>query len=104
MEIARTAFAADGLDLPVREIARRAGMGVATVYRHFPSRQDLLSAVLAEQVTRCGEEMWAALADPDSRRALRGAIVRFGERQVCDRGLNEALLGSHAAGAAFAER
>jgi AcrR family transcriptional regulator len=102
--IARAAFAADGLDLPVREIARRAGMGVATVYRHFPSRQDLISAVLAEEVTRCEEEMRAALADPDSGRALRGTIQRFGERQVRDRGLNEALLGSHAAGAAFAEQ
>jgi AcrR family transcriptional regulator len=104
VEVARAAFAADGLDLPVREIARRAGMGVATVYRHFPSRQDLISAVLAEQVTRCEEEMQAALADPDSRRALRGTMLRFGERQVRDRGLNEALLGSHAAGAAFAEQ
>ncbi|GII30649.1 TetR family transcriptional regulator [Planotetraspora mira] len=104
VEVARAAFAADGLDLPVREIARRAGMGVATIYRHFPSRQDLISAVLAEQVARCGEEMRAALADPDSRRALRGTIVRFGERQVHDRGLNEALLGSHASGAAFAEQ
>jgi AcrR family transcriptional regulator len=104
MEVARTAFAADGLDLPVREIARRAGMGVATVYRHFPSRQDLVSAVLAEQVARCEEEMRAALADPDPRRALRGAIIGFGERQVRDRGLNQALLGSHAAGAAFAGR
>jgi hypothetical protein len=45
-----------------------------------------------------------ALADPDSRRALRGIIVRFGELQVHDRGLNEALLGSHAAAAAFAEQ
>jgi AcrR family transcriptional regulator len=104
VEVARAAFAADGLDLPVREIARRAGMGVATVYRHFPSRQDLISAVLADQVARCDEEMRAALADPDSRRALRGTIVRFGERQVSDRGLNEALLGSHAAGAAFADQ
>jgi hypothetical protein len=60
--------------------------------------------VLAEQVTRCEEEMQAALADSDSRRALRGTILRFGERQVHDRGLNEALLGSHAAGAAFAEQ
>jgi AcrR family transcriptional regulator len=104
LEVARAAFAADGLDLPVREIARRAGMGVATVYRHFPSRQDLISAVLAEQVARCGEEMQAALAHPDSGRALRGTILRFGERQVNDRGLNEALLGSHVAGAAFAEQ
>ena len=104
VEVARTALAADGLDLPVREIARRAGMGVATVYRHFPSRQDLISAVLAEQVARCAEEMRTALADPDSRRALRDTIIRFGERQVRDRGLNEALLGSHAAGAAFADQ
>jgi AcrR family transcriptional regulator len=101
-EVARAAFAADGLDLPVREIARRAGIGVATLYRHFPSRQDLIAAVLTEQVTRCEEEMRAALADPDAGRALRGTILRFGEQQVRDRGLNEALLGSHAAGAAFA--
>ncbi|MGH3381243.1 MAG: TetR/AcrR family transcriptional regulator [Actinoallomurus sp.] len=101
MEVARAAFAADGLELPVREVARRAGIGVATVYRHFPSRQDLIAAVLTEQVARCEEEMRAALADPDSGRALRGTILRFGERQVRDRGLNEALLGSHAAGAAF---
>ncbi|GAA4571603.1 TetR/AcrR family transcriptional regulator [Planotetraspora kaengkrachanensis] len=104
MEVARAAFAADGLDLPVREIARRAGMGTATVHRHFPSRADLIAAVLAEQVTRCEEEMRAALADPDPRRALRGTILRFAERQVRDRGLNEALLGSHAAGTAFAEK
>lgn len=103
-EVARAAFAADGLDLPMREIARRAGMGVATIYRHFPARQDLLAAVLAEQVARCDEEMRAALADPDSRRALGDTIRRFGERQVLDRGLNEALLGTHAAGAAFAEQ
>jgi AcrR family transcriptional regulator len=104
LTVARAAFAADGLDLPMREIARRAGMGVATLYRHFPARPDLISAVLTEQVARCGETMQTALADPDSRRALRGAIERFGQQQVRDRGLNEALLGSHAAGAAFAEQ
>jgi AcrR family transcriptional regulator len=99
--VAREAFAAEGLDLPMREIARRAGMGVATVYRHFPSREDLIAAVLVEQVERCEEEMQAALADPDSRRALRDTILRFAERQVSDRGLNEALLGPHTA---FAEQ
>lgn len=101
---ARSAFAADGLDLPVREIARRLGLGVATIYRHFPSRQDLVAAVLADEVARCGDEMRAALADADAGRALRSTILRFGERQARDRGLNEALLGSHAAGAAFADQ
>jgi AcrR family transcriptional regulator len=101
---ARAAFASDGLDLPMRDLARRLDLGVATIYRHFPSRQDLVSAVLVEEVVRCGQEMRAALADPDPSRALRGTIVRFGQRQVDDRGLNEALLGSHSAGAAFAEQ
>lgn len=104
LAVARAAFAADGLDLPMREIARRAGLGVATVYRHFPSRGELLDAVLAEEVARCEQEMRDALADPDPGRALHGVIVRFGERQAHDRGLNEALLGAHTAGAAFAEQ
>lgn len=102
--VARAAFAADGLELPMREIARRAGLGVATVYRHFPSRPDLIGAVLVEQVAACGAEMRAALDDPDPWRALRGTVHRFSERQVRHRGLNEVLLGSHAAGRAFAEQ
>ena len=102
--IARDAFAADGLELPMREIARRADLGVATLYRHFPARPDLIAAVLCEQVARCGAEMQAALQDPDPWHALSTTIRLFAERQVRDRGLNEALLGSHAAGLAFAEQ
>jgi AcrR family transcriptional regulator len=102
--VARAAFGTDGLELPMRDIARRAGLGVATVYRHFPSRPDLVDAVLAEQVAVCGAEMRAALADPDPWRALSGTMHRFAERQIRDRGLNEVLLGSHVAGLAFAEQ
>jgi AcrR family transcriptional regulator len=102
--VARAAFAADGLELPIREIARRAGLGVATVYRHFPARPELIAAVLADQVAACEAELRAALDDPDPWRALGVIVRRFGERQVQDRGLNEALLGSHAAGDAFAEQ
>ncbi|WP_432923929.1 TetR/AcrR family transcriptional regulator [Microbispora sp. CA-135349] len=86
------------LDLPVHEIARRAGLGVATVYRHFPSRQDLVGAVLSEQVAVCRAQMRAALDDPGPWRALRGTVHRFAEHQVRHRGLNEALLGSLRAG------
>jgi AcrR family transcriptional regulator len=102
--VARDGFAADGLDLPMREIARRAGMGVATLYRHFPARGDLVSAVLAEQVRSCSAETQAASADPDPWRAVEGTIRGFGERQIRDRGLNEALFGPHPAAAAFAEQ
>jgi AcrR family transcriptional regulator len=102
--VAHAAFATDGLELPMREIARRAGLGVATVYRHFPARPDLVGAVLAERVAACDAEMRAALDDPDPWRALSGTVHRFSERQVRDRGLNDVLLGSHAAGLAFGEQ
>jgi AcrR family transcriptional regulator len=101
--VARAAFADQGLDLPMREIARRAGLGIATVYRHFPTRTDLVAAALAEHVAACRADLRAALDEPDAWRALSGTIRRFAERQIRDRGLNEALFGSHPAAAAFAE-
>lgn len=59
--------------------------------------------MLAEQVAARDAEMRAALDDPDPWRAVR-TIHRFSERQVRDRGLNDVLLGSHAAGLAFGEQ
>ena len=101
MSAARSAFAEGGLEVPIREVARRSGVGVATVYRHFPTRADLLTAVLAERVAACAADMSRALADPDPWRALSDTITRFADRQIQDPGLNEALLGSHEAGLAF---
>ncbi|MGC4814420.1 TetR/AcrR family transcriptional regulator [Micromonospora sp. DT228] len=100
---ARETFAAVGLEAPMREVARRAGVGVATLYRHFPTRTELVAAVLAEQVAGCGVRMRAALDDPDPWRALSGVVLDFADRQVHDRALNEALLGSGEVGAAFQE-
>ncbi len=91
--VAHTAFARHGPDLPVREIARRAGLAPATVHRHFPSRDDLLAAVLAGQVERCEGQLRAALADPDSRRALTRTFHRFGEWRVEEPGLMGVLEG-----------
>ena len=103
LEVTHTAFAEKGLELPLREIARRAGLGVATIYRHFPQRDDLISAVLASEVATCRSEMQHALDNPDPGRALWAIVRRFAEQQLSNRGLNEALLGSHAAGIPFAE-
>ncbi|MGW4527114.1 TetR/AcrR family transcriptional regulator [Amycolatopsis sp. NPDC004378] len=91
--VAHTAFARHGPDLPVREIARRAGLAPATVHRHFPSRADLLAAVVAGQVDRCEHQLRAALADPDSRRALTRTFHRFGEWRLEEPGLLDVLTG-----------
>jgi AcrR family transcriptional regulator len=101
MAAARETFAAAGIEAPMREVARRAGIGVATLYRHFPTRTDLVTAVLAERVDACGEQMRRALDDPDPWRALSGTVQGFADRQIHDRALNEALLGSDNMGAAF---
>ncbi|HET7737450.1 MAG TPA: TetR/AcrR family transcriptional regulator [Tepidiformaceae bacterium] len=52
---AAAAFAASGVDVPVRDIAARAGLGIGTIYRHFPTRADLIVAVYRHQVEACAE-------------------------------------------------
>src|ERR1700723_4101267 len=55
LDAAMKVFATSGVDAPVREIAERAGVGLGTVYRHFPRRSDLLVAVFQSQVDACAE-------------------------------------------------
>lgn len=52
---AAAAFVASGVDVPVRDIAARAGVGVGTIYRHFPTRADLVAAVYRHQVETCAQ-------------------------------------------------
>nr|WP_238345406.1 TetR/AcrR family transcriptional regulator [Actinopolymorpha cephalotaxi] len=55
MDAAAAVFVAAGVEAPVREIAARAGVGVGTIYRHFPTRADLIIAVFRHQVEACAE-------------------------------------------------
>lgn len=67
MAAAADAFVAGGVDVPVRDIAARAGVGVGTVYRHFPTRADLIVAVYRHQIEACaqaGPELLAAGETP----------------------------------------
>jgi len=64
---AKEEFATQGVDVNVRAIAARAGVGTATLYRHFPLRSDLISAVFRREIDDCAAEapLLAASHDPD---------------------------------------
>jgi AcrR family transcriptional regulator len=91
LEAAKTVFASSGVDAPVREIAASAGVGVATVYRHFPQRADLIAAVFRREVDAC-----AAAAPPLAREhepveALARWLRRYTGFIATKRGLAAAL-------------
>jgi AcrR family transcriptional regulator len=74
LEAARVLFARRGLDAPMEDVAREAGIGVATLYRHFATKEALIDAVLERRLREAGEELAEARAsEPDPWRAL----VRF---------------------------
>src|ERR1700749_2405710 len=56
LDAARGAFASDGLAIPLDEIARRAGVGPGTVYRHYPTKDALFAAVVADRLERLTEQ------------------------------------------------
>jgi AcrR family transcriptional regulator len=65
VDAARQEFSEHGLDVPVAAIAKRAGVGTATLYRRFPTREALVSVILEEQLDRYGEVVSRALDHPD---------------------------------------
>ncbi|WP_433519461.1 TetR/AcrR family transcriptional regulator [Nonomuraea sp. CA-143628] len=86
VEAAREVFAAQGVDAPMSAVARRAGVGVATLYRHFPTRTVLATAAFAEQLALCVAAFDEALADPDPGHGLYTLLEEVCTTQVTDRG------------------
>jgi AcrR family transcriptional regulator len=91
IEAATELFADRGLDAPLDEIAARAGVGNATLYRHFPARWALIAAVFAGQMEQYTEVIETAAAQPDPGPALRSCVTGIGELQAGSRGLAELL-------------
>lgn len=91
VDSARALFAADGFDVPVREIARHAGVGPATVYRRFPTKQALATAAFAEQVRACRAVLDDGLADPDPWRGFHRTLERTFELHARSGGFAEAF-------------
>lgn len=91
LEAAKEVFATSGVDAPVREIAARAGVGVGTVYRHFPQRADLVAAVFRREVDACAAAAPALAAELPPCEALTAWLRRYSTFIATKRGLAAAL-------------
>jgi AcrR family transcriptional regulator len=89
--VAREVFAEQGLEAPLEAIAARAGVGIATLYRRFPTREKLVAAALVDKVTEYAEAAEQALAAADPWAGFAGLVQRICELQAGDRGLSELL-------------
>jgi AcrR family transcriptional regulator len=96
LEAARDAFAEDGLAVTLDEIARRAGVGVGTVYRRFADKEQLIDALFEERIGEVVALAEAALTCDDAWEGLISFLESWTEAHADDRGLKEvALSGTH---------
>src|ERR1700722_4862019 len=91
VEAAKTVFAGSGVNAPAKEIADRAGVGVGTLYRHFPQRSDLVRAVFQHGVDACAAAAPALAAASEPGPALEQWLYRYTEFVGTKRGLAAAL-------------
>jgi AcrR family transcriptional regulator len=84
-------FAARGLSAPLEDVAARAGVGVATLYRRFPARADLLAAVFERNITGYTRVVDKALAAPSAWDGFCALVVELCELQAGDAGLRDLL-------------
>ena len=99
LEAAKTVFATSGVDAPAKEITDLAGVGVGTLYRHFPQRADLVKAVVESGIDAVADAGPALLAAHEPVEALTRWVRRFTELLATKRGLASAL---HSGDPAFA--
>ena len=91
LSAARRCMARDGLDTQMEEIARSAKLGVGTVYRHFPTKDDLVEALAADRFERLAELAREALEVDDPWEAFSGFMRASATIQSEDRALSEVL-------------
>ncbi len=91
LDAARASFAEDGLDVHVEKVARKAGVGVGTVYRHFPTKEDLLQALADDRFAGLAEAASAACRDPDPWNGFCEFMRYSAQVMAEDRALSEAM-------------
>ena len=89
---ATAAFAENGADAPLDDIARRAGVGIGTLYRHFPTRLDLQAAVFRSQVQSVCDMADEFLVTASPEQALTGWLRAMAAYLVTKRGLSKTLI------------
>jgi AcrR family transcriptional regulator len=91
LRAALAVFTTSGVDAPVREIAEKAGVGIGTLYRHFPQRSDLIVAVFRRQMDACADAAPALAAESAPGQALAHWMQRYADFVGTKRGLASAL-------------
>ncbi|GAB3961335.1 TetR/AcrR family transcriptional regulator [Streptomyces sparsus] len=89
---ARAVFAERGIDAPMATVARRAGVGVATLYRHFPTRDALVRGAFAQQMETCARALTEALAAPDPWQGFQQLFETLCALQREERGFPAAFV------------
>ncbi|MBE8477571.1 TetR/AcrR family transcriptional regulator [Streptomyces justiciae] len=88
---ARTVFGRDGLHASMASVAREAGVGIATIFRHFPAKEELVAAVFADRMEAYAKATAEALAKPDPWDAFTGYIEEVCAMQAADRGFADMM-------------
>jgi AcrR family transcriptional regulator len=101
---AEAVFAESGIKAPVEEVARRAGVGVGTVCRNFPTKQALVAAVVGAMYETLLREAEAALADPDPAHAFEQFVTGLPAFQARHRALADQMANENSPGPAAAPR
>jgi AcrR family transcriptional regulator len=91
LEAAKAVFSAGGPDASLEAVARRAGVGIGTLYRHFPTREALFEAVYRREVEQLGELSEALKSEPDPVEALRRWLRSNVEFVATKKGMSAAL-------------
>lgn len=91
LEAAKIVFARSGVDAPIREIAAQAGVGLATLYRRFATRADLVAAVFRREVDACADAAQPLAAEHAPTKALAAWLMRYTRFLATKRGLAAAL-------------
>ncbi|GAB2576862.1 TetR family transcriptional regulator [Paractinoplanes abujensis] len=91
LDAAKTVFGTSGVDAPAKEITDLAGVGVGTLYRHFPQRSDLIKAVIEREIDACAEAAPALAAEYEPGEALARWLDRLATFVATKRGFASAL-------------